>query len=29
MSHTHYPEISKILRRTAAEFGLLSNDYPT
>ncbi len=29
VSHTHYPEISKILIRTAAEFRLPYNDYPT
>lgn len=29
VSHTHYPEISKILIRTAAEFGLPYHEYPT
>jgi len=29
VSHTHYPEISKILIRTATEFHLPYNDYPT
>lgn len=29
MSHTHYPEISDIVRRTAAEFGLPYNAHDT
>ncbi|MGD9852044.1 MAG: fatty acid desaturase [Nitrospirales bacterium] len=29
VSHTHYPEISTILKRTAQEFGLPYHDYPT
>lgn len=29
VSHTHYPEMSIILKRTAEEFGLPYHDYPT
>ncbi|MDR4493292.1 MAG: fatty acid desaturase [Nitrospirales bacterium] len=29
VSHTHYPEMSLILKRTAQEFGLPYHDYPT
>jgi linoleoyl-CoA desaturase len=29
VSHTHYPALSRIVSRTAGEFGLPYNDYPT